>query len=97
MLPPGRHYGQRGAETRILLRMTLTEIIAQLEACRFECKGGPLELNEAFIGLKEIAELHDHLIALMNSLDDTLPEERVIEELRAIKATGKIWRERIAG
>jgi hypothetical protein len=35
---------------------TLTEIMEQLEACGYECPGGPLENNEAFIALKPMAE-----------------------------------------
>lgn len=38
--------------------LTLTElqrIIDQLELCGYECQGGPLEMNTAFIRLKEIA------------------------------------------
>lgn len=33
----------------------LLEIIDQLELCGYACQGGPLELNVAFIRLKEIA------------------------------------------
>ena len=31
---------------------TLTDIIEQLELCKFECEAGPLEMNRAFIELK---------------------------------------------
>jgi hypothetical protein len=34
---------------------TLAEIVAQLEFCNFECQGGPLRNNAAFIALKERA------------------------------------------
>jgi hypothetical protein len=34
--------------------LELKEIIYQLEMCRFECEAGPLEMNEAFIALKEM-------------------------------------------
>lgn len=35
--------------------MNLPEIIAQLEACHFECEAGPLEMNVAFVELKKMA------------------------------------------
>lgn len=35
--------------------MILPEIIVQLEACRFECEAGPLEMNVAFVELKKMA------------------------------------------
>lgn len=38
----------------------LQEIVNQLELCGYECQGGPLEMNTAFIRLKEIA--HDGTI-----------------------------------
>ena len=37
--------------------MELPEIIEQLEKCEFECEGGPLRNNVAFIALKEMAEI----------------------------------------
>lgn len=40
----------------ILLKIGLNKIILQLESCNFECKGGKLENNEAFIELKKLAE-----------------------------------------
>ena len=36
--------------------MTLKEIVAQLEACHYECQAGPLEMNVAFVNLKKMAE-----------------------------------------
>lgn len=36
--------------------MGIQEIIKQLEACGYTCETGPLENNEAFAKLKEIAE-----------------------------------------
>jgi hypothetical protein len=36
--------------------MTLKEIVQQLEMCDFECQGGSLKMNVAFIELKEMAE-----------------------------------------
>lgn len=36
--------------------MTLKEIVEQLEFCEFECIAGPLEMNQAFIELKRMAE-----------------------------------------
>lgn len=36
-------------------RYALKAIVEQLESCGFECEGGPLRLNTAFIALKEIA------------------------------------------
>lgn len=38
-------------------RPSLAEIVAQLEACGYRCEAGPLELNTAFIALKQRAEL----------------------------------------
>lgn len=35
--------------------MRLLEIVAQLESCKYECEAGPLEMNTAFIALKEAA------------------------------------------
>lgn len=37
--------------------MTLKEIIEQLESCNYECEGGPLVNNEAWIELKRMAEI----------------------------------------
>lgn len=36
-------------------RYALKAIIEQLESCGFECEGGPLRLNTAFVALKEMA------------------------------------------
>lgn len=36
--------------------MTLKEIVEQLELCGYECEGGKLENNVAFIALKKLAE-----------------------------------------
>lgn len=33
----------------------LRAIVEQLEFCEYECKGGPLTMNKAFICLKELA------------------------------------------
>jgi hypothetical protein len=33
----------------------LKEIVEQLESCEYECEGGPLEMNTAFIELKKAA------------------------------------------
>lgn len=38
-------------------RYALCAIVEQLESCGFECEGGPLELNTAFIALKEMGSL----------------------------------------
>lgn len=38
------------------LKQELKGIVAQLESCKYECEGGPLENNVKFIRLKEIAE-----------------------------------------
>lgn len=35
---------------------TLSEIVKQLESCKYECEGGALENNIAFTKLKEIAD-----------------------------------------
>lgn len=40
---------EQGAQDELL------KIIEQLEWCGYECQGGPLEMNTAFIRLKEIA------------------------------------------
>jgi hypothetical protein len=37
--------------------MYLKEAIVQLEKCQFECEGGYLENNVAFIGLKNLAAI----------------------------------------
>ncbi len=37
---------------------TLTAIVEQLEYCEYECEGGPLKMNVAFIALKEMV-VHD--------------------------------------
>lgn len=36
--------------------MNLHEIVTQLESCHYECPGGPLEKNVAFIALKWISQ-----------------------------------------
>lgn len=36
------------------MKMTLPEILEQLEACGYRCEAGPLENNLAFIALKEM-------------------------------------------
>lgn len=36
---------------------TLKEIVEQLEWCGYECQGGPLVNNIAFIALKEMAKI----------------------------------------
>lgn len=36
--------------------MSLKEIVEQLKSCGYECQGGPLENNIAFIKLKEMAK-----------------------------------------
>lgn len=41
---------------RNLAKYALKAIVEQLESCGYECEGGPLELNTAFIALKELAE-----------------------------------------
>ena len=41
--------------------MTLPEIITQLEACHFECEAGPLEMNIAFVELKQMAHNSESL------------------------------------
>lgn len=33
----------------------IQEIVEQLEGCNYECEGGPLNMNIAFIKLKELA------------------------------------------
>ena len=42
--------------------MTLTEIVEQLEVCGFTCEAGSLEMNEAFIALKEKAAADSEVI-----------------------------------
>lgn len=36
----------------------LLEIVQQLERCGYECEGGPLNMNKAFVRLKELAYRH---------------------------------------
>lgn len=36
---------------------TITDIVNQLESCGYTCEGGPLEMNMAFVKLKEISDL----------------------------------------
>lgn len=36
--------------------MKMQEIVDQLELCKYECEGGPLENNVAFVALRVIAE-----------------------------------------
>lgn len=44
-------------------KASLKEIIEQLDSCAYQCEGGPLHLNTAFIRLQEIAEKGpEHLI-----------------------------------
>ena len=38
------------------LKMTLHEVITELEACKYTCEAGPLERNRAWIALKAMAE-----------------------------------------
>jgi hypothetical protein len=38
---------------------SLKEIVEQLEFCKFECEGGSLENNIAFLELKRRAELEE--------------------------------------
>lgn len=35
---------------------TLSEIVEQLEWCGYQCEGGPLEKNVAFMALKRLAD-----------------------------------------
>ena len=61
----------------------LPRIIQQLKFCRYECDGGVLENNAAFIGLEEISKLHPDPI-------------REIAEIKAFAAMQKdladIWK-----
>ncbi|WP_171056041.1 hypothetical protein [Paenibacillus sinopodophylli] len=34
---------------------SISEIVAQLKSCGYQCQAGPLENNEAFIALEELA------------------------------------------
>ena len=38
--------------------MEIPAIVEQMENCKFECIGGPLSLNNAFLRLKEIANAY---------------------------------------
>jgi len=44
------------AEKEIASFDTLSKIVEQLEFCKYECQGGPLKNNRAFVALKQIAE-----------------------------------------
>jgi len=43
-------------DTGITLLKELKKIITQLESCNYECEGGKLEGNKAWIALKEMVE-----------------------------------------
>lgn len=43
-------------QTLASLRRVLPPIVEQLRSCRYECEGGPLENNEAFIELVALSE-----------------------------------------
>ena len=38
---------------------TLTAIVEQLEHCEYECEGGPLTMNAAFVALKDMVPIYD--------------------------------------
>lgn len=58
--------------------MTLPEIIAQLEACRFECEAGPLEMNVAFVELKKMATRQEERMSKYNVLVKLLDRPKPI-------------------
>jgi hypothetical protein len=41
--------------------MNLKEIVEQLESCNFECEGGSLQNNSAFIELKRLEYIDTHI------------------------------------
>jgi len=56
------------------MTMTVSEIVEQLESCDYECEGGPLENNVAFIELKQKAENLDLLPDLIDTARKVLQE-----------------------
>lgn len=71
--------------------MTLPEIIAQLEACRFECEAGPLEMNVAFVELKKMTtrrkkKMHDFkvLVVLLERLTPIYVQAEAYEIIEGI-------------
>ena len=58
--------------------MNLTEIIEQLELCEYECEGGPLRLNVAFIELKKMALTVD---LKQSIIDGVITTKSIVNEL----------------
>ncbi len=53
----------------------LLDIVKQLESCGFRCEAGPLELNVAFIELKQIAEREPVLQAALEEIAKDAPPD----------------------
>jgi len=50
--------------------MILTEIVNQLKSCGFQCEGGPLENNVAFIELDKMAKTEQNREMHLYQCDD---------------------------
>jgi len=55
--------------------MTLAEIVDQLEFCDYQCEGGPLRNNIAFIELKRRSEADNVLLAALYEIADGAPTD----------------------
>jgi len=77
--------------------MTLSEIVEQLEFCGYECEGGPLKNNVAFIELKNmtntITEAQKEALRKEGAVAE---RERLYEEVLHLRKPGdmsyEIWR-----
>lgn len=50
-----RRVAELFAQPPWIAKYALRGIVSQLESCDYECEAGPLELNTAFLALKEMA------------------------------------------
>ena len=55
--------------------MTLAEIVEQLEFCDYQCEGGPLTNNIAFIELKRLGQRNNILLAALREITEGAPTE----------------------
>jgi len=55
--------------------MTLAEIVEQLEFCDYQCEGGPIRNNIAFIELKRLSQRNNILLVALREITEGAPTE----------------------